>query len=146
MGFVPQMCLVTCTGCFLLLTLVKHTSASAELLKPSATLSKAWRAMGSAGPDFRRSNVQGVLDEYFLKARGAGESERNKDACSALAAKATSLLAQLQCAESLYSPPISGGKQGKAMQKQKGATLGSTGKQKAKQARLQKSRPQGQGL
>lgn len=90
--------------------------------------------------------VQGVLDAYFLKARGASESRRDKDACSALAAEATGLLAQLQGAESLYSPPFAGGKPSKAMQKQRGAVPGGTGKQrKAKQARQQKPHPQKQG-
>ena len=75
-------------------------------------------------------HVQGVLDAYFLKARGASESERDRDACSTLAAEAASLLAQLQGAESLYSPPFAGGKQSKALQKQKGAGAVGTGKQK----------------
>ena len=91
-------------------------------------------------------HVQGVLDAYFLKARGASESQRDKDACSALAAEAATLLAQLQGAESLYSPPIAGGKQSKAVQKQKGAGAVSKSKQKAKQAPQQKLRPQKQGM
>ncbi len=91
-------------------------------------------------------HAQGVLDAYFLKARGASESERDRDACSTLAAEAASLLAQLQGANSLYSPPFAGGKQSKAVQKGKGSGGVPKSKQKAKKARQQKPIPQKQGM
>ena len=48
--------------------------------------------------------VQGVLDAYFLKARGAGESQKQQDACDAAAAEAICLLQQLRGARGSAAP------------------------------------------
>lgn len=54
------------------------------------------------------SCTQRVLDAYCLKARGAEESEKEHEACSALAAEANSLLLQLQgvpSSDALHAAP-----------------------------------------
>ena len=49
-------------------------------------------------------HVQGALDAYFLKARGAGESQKQQDACNAAAAEAVGLLQQLRGARGSAAP------------------------------------------
>lgn len=70
--------------------------------------------------------MQGQLDAYLLKARGATESQRDRDACRALAAEAIALLMHLHGVKSQEGAP--------APLKQSTAA-GSNGKQKAKKAR-----------
>ena len=70
--------------------------------------------------------MQGQLDAYFLKARGATESQRDQDACSALAAESVALLMHLYGVKSREGAP--------AALKQSPAA-GSNGKQKGKKAR-----------
>ena len=84
--------------------------------------------------------VQDMLDAYFLKARGASESQRDKGACSALAAKAAALLTQLQGAESLNALPVAADKQSRGVQKQKSTGAVGTAKQGRKKTPQQRPR------
>ena len=48
--------------------------------------------------------AQGALDAYFLKARGAGDSQKQQEACNAAAAEAVCLLQQLRGAQGSAAP------------------------------------------
>ena len=83
--------------------------------------------------------MQDMLDAYFLKARGASESQRDKDACSALAAEAVALLTQLQGAKILSALSVAADKRSRGVQKQK--STGAVGTAKQRQKRTQQQRP-----
>ena len=84
-------------------------------------------------------NVQGVLDAYFLKARGASESPREQDACNTISAEATATLNKLCGVEArdISAPKL---KQNAGLRSQKANAAARAGKHKAKQTQKQKAR------